>query len=383
MKTREKILTNQRQPFTERREASRSREIRIRRSRSLIAYWENKEFLIENYLTGKQTTISPMVADLLNKIDNYETRQTVLKIFCKIPRVAELIDLLISRSVLVVESSILDRKERLMEKTWKWKIDARYFHYSTRKTMFKTNLEEENKNLIWLAKKVPPPSPFKDYESGTSIRLADSMKDNSKTMKNDGSFWRALYERRTRRSFARKDISFRDFSTIMLWTWGKTRTITDPQVGEYILKTSPSGGARHPIEVYPVVIRVQGIPPGLYHYSVRHHGLELIRPGNFEVLAVDLCAGQKWIRNSSVAFFMTAKLDRSMWKYSQSHAYRVILLDAGHVGQTFHLVCTKLRLAPFTTAANNDPMIEDFIGIDGVTEIPLYTAAAGIPSNRE
>jgi SagB-type dehydrogenase family enzyme len=369
----------------ERSTHSKSQGIRLRRSRSLIAYWEDGEFVIENYIYGKQTTVSPILAHILQRLDGYQFRESILEALSKVPHASLLVDLLISQGVFVVEGSDLDKKEQMIDKIWKWKIDARYFHYSTKKTVFEKNLDAENRNLAELAKINPPPSPFKDYYGSSSrigIKLAGLFNDNSLMTGNEESFWRTLYNRRTRRAFIRKKISFLDFSRIMLWTWGKTKTIEDPDVGEYILKTSPSGGARHPIEVYPLVLRVEGIAQGLYHYSVRYHGLQLIKAGKFEDLAVHLCAGQKWVRDSSVVFFMTAKLERSMWKYSQSHAYRVILLDAGHLGQTFHLVCTKLKLAPFTTAATNDSKIESIIGIDGVTEIPLYTAVVGIPNNK-
>jgi SagB-type dehydrogenase family enzyme len=373
----------QRRHHRERRTHSKSQEIRLRRSRSIIAYWEDGEFVIENYLYGKQTTVSPIVAYILQKLDNYQFRESILELLSKVPDAALLVDLLISQGVFVVEGSDLDKKEQMIDKIWKWKIDARYFHYSTEKTIFETNLDVENRNLADLAKINPPPSPFKDYGDGSiEIKLAGLFNDNSLMTGNEESFWRTLYDRRTRRSFIRKKISFLDFSRIMLWTWGKTKTIKDPDVGEYILKTSPSGGARHPIEVYPLVLRVEGISQGVYHYSVRYHGLRLIKAGSFEDLAVHLCAGQECVRDSCVVFFMTAKLERSMWKYPQSHAYRVILLDAGHLGQTFHLVCTKLKLAPFTTAATNDPKIESIIGVDGVTEVPLYTAVAGIPNKK-
>lgn len=78
---------------------------------------------------------------------------------------------------------------------------------------------------------------------------------------------------------------------------------------------------------------------------------------------------------------MTAVVNRTMWKYKQTNAYRVIQLDAGHLGQTFHLVCTSLGLAPFTTAATQDIAIEQELGIDGVSEIPIYTAVTGVPAN--
>jgi len=77
---------------------------------------------------------------------------------------------------------------------------------------------------------------------------------------------------------------------------------------------------------------------------------------------------------------MTAVTERSMWKYPNSHAYRVLLLDAGHLGQTFHLVCTQLGLAPFTTAATDDLAIEETLGLDGVSEFPIYAAATGLPA---
>jgi nitroreductase len=75
---------------------------------------------------------------------------------------------------------------------------------------------------------------------------------------------------------------------------------------------------------------------------------------------------------------MTAVLERSMWKYRQSHAYRVLHLDAGHLGQTFHLACTELGLVPFTTAALAPDRIEAELGLDGIREIAVYAAAAGV-----
>ena len=74
---------------------------------------------------------------------------------------------------------------------------------------------------------------------------------------------------------------------------------------------------------------------------------------------------------------MTSVLARSMWKYRHAHAYRVVLLDAGHLGQTFHLVCTALRVGPFTSSGLHESAIEADLGIDGISEIPVYAAATG------
>jgi SagB-type dehydrogenase family enzyme len=84
-----------------------------------------------------------------------------------------------------------------------------------------------------------------------------------------------------------------------------------------------------------------------------------------------------------VVFFMTSMVQRSMWKYPVSHALRVVLLDAGHLGQTFHLVSTALGLAPYSFAATDNAGIEKLLAIDGVREIPIYTCALGAPVEND
>src|SRR6202171_221838 len=77
---------------------------------------------------------------------------------------------------------------------------------------------------------------------------------------------------------------------------------------------------------------------------------------------------------------MTAVFERPMWKYHKARAYRVVLLDAGHLCQTFCLVATWLGLAPFCTAALKDTLIEKDLGIDGVRGSVLYVAGVGLPA---
>ena len=67
-----------------------------------------------------------------------------------------------------------------------------------------------------------------------------------------------------------------------------------------------------------------------------------------------------------------------MWKYRRGRAYRVVLLETGHLCQTFCLTATHLGLAPFCTAALQDSMIEQDLGLDGFSESVLYVAGAGL-----
>ena len=85
------------------------------------------------------------------------------------------------------------------------------------------------------------------------------------------------------------------------------------------------------IELYPVVHRVEGIEPGVYHYAYREHALEQVRAGDFQRRSPTKASP----RSSSVS---AASCCSSRWcpadgpKY-QDRSYRYGLLEAGHVGE--------------------------------------------------
>jgi len=148
--------------------------------------------------------------------------------------------------------------------------------------------------------------------------------------------------------------------------------------GRLAHKTSPSGGARHPVEVYLLALRVKGLPSGLYHYDPRSHRLEQLRKGPMQNKAMAYCAGRASVKEAAALFLMTAVFPRVMWKYRSARAYRVVTLDAGHLCQTFCLTATFLGLAPFCTAALNDSLIEKDLGLDGISESVVYVAGVGL-----
>jgi SagB-type dehydrogenase family enzyme len=148
-------------------------------------------------------------------------------------------------------------------------------------------------------------------------------------------------------------------------------------------KTSPSGGARHPGEVYLLPLRVAGLARGIYHYDGLRHRLSRLRSFGSVNRIVEYAAGQDFLANASALFIMTAVFPRVLWKYRFSRAYRIVLLDAGHLCQTFCLVATWLGLAPFCTAAFRDTALEKLIGVDGIRESAIYIAGVGtVPTER-
>ena len=153
-----------------------------------------------------------------------------------------------------------------------------------------------------------------------------------------------------------------------------------PRVGQFALKTSPSGGALHSIEVYLLARKVSGLDPGLYHYHPDTH--RLVRVGRRGARQVtDYIPGQHWFKDAGAVFLMTTVFDRVQWRYFHARAYRAILAEAGHLCQTFCLVATWLGLAPFSTMGLSDRRIESDLEIDGVSESIIYAAGVGSRPN--
>jgi SagB-type dehydrogenase family enzyme len=147
-------------------------------------------------------------------------------------------------------------------------------------------------------------------------------------------------------------------------------------------KTSPSGGARHPGEVYLMALKVAGLESGIYHYQAREHCLARLPGAATARIASAYCASQPYFGKAAALFIMTAVFARTMWKYGRARAYRVVLLETGHLCQTFCLTATRLGLAPFCTAALRDSLIEDGLGLDGISESVLYVAGVGLLPRR-
>jgi SagB-type dehydrogenase family enzyme len=146
---------------------------------------------------------------------------------------------------------------------------------------------------------------------------------------------------------------------------------------QVLFKTSPSAGACHSIEAYVLALHVKGVPPGLYHFSPRTTRLHLVQRGATREQLVGYLSGQWWYQDAAALVLMTAVLPRVRRRYQGPRAYRSVLLEAGHVCQTFCLVATWLKLAPFCTQALADSRIERDLGVDGVDEVVLYAAGVG------
>ncbi len=77
---------------------------------------------------------------------------------------------------------------------------------------------------------------------------------------------------------------------------------------------------------------------------------------------------------------LCAKLDRTMWKYEDANAYRVVLIEAGHIGQNIMLAATRHGLSACPTAALCHSSIKRLLGLDRLTDAPIYALTIAAPA---
>ena len=343
--------------------------VRVRRSPHLVVYWRNKTLVACNYATGARAEVPPRACELLSFCDEW-TRLEEVQQAGFVP--AASLDAVISR---LWTLTLLERSDRpadpralAMEKLRPWNPQFGFFHATTKDVRFvaKAAIARRARSSA-----TPPPPP-------TVKRYRDAPVVNLRPPDDKEPFAQLLRSRRTWRRYSPVPVALDELGTLLglsagvqQWVLGGELTIP--------LKTSPSGGARHAIECYVVAREVRGLRNGVYHYAPDRHALSRIGRKVPLPRMRAYVPGSEYFANASAMVFFTAVFERIAWRYPFARAYRAALIEAGHVCQTFLLTATRLGLAPFSVMALADSLIEQDLGIDGISESVLYAAGVGRP----
>jgi SagB-type dehydrogenase family enzyme len=353
-------------------------EVLYRRSPFLISYWRDNQLVFENFLTQRRVSASPLTSTILHFFDRERSLTALYAAFSEYTARS----LRIAAQTLA-KHSLLQRQGRKPPpgeselRAWsEWNPVAGFFHLSTKDLSFEPDAAKEFRELIRLVKSKPIPKPVKRYPAAQQVPLPAPAFHSE--------FSKALVERRTWRKFSKKPVELSLLGNLLGLTWGVRRWVEIPKIGAVAVKTSPSGGALHPIEAYVLARNVTGLHSGIYHYSAADHRLELLRRGGGSRQITGYLANQFWYGGAAFVVFMTAVFARTRWKYDYARAYRAVLIEAGHLCQTFCLTATWLGAAPFCTMAFADSKIEKALGVDGIAESVIYVAGAGLrPANEK
>lgn len=293
------------------------------------------------------------------------------------------IEELCARGLLLGEDDeeLLRRDDALVESGWEPVAAA--FHFGTKLADVDLGLTDDDEEIArqsdesaarWIERHGPPPPHFHALATERALELP--------LVTRGGALYGALASRRTARSFdPAEPLPLEQLALVLYETFGcRAYSTVRPEL-VVLRKASPSGGALHPVEAYPLVRNVDGIEPGLYHYAVRDHALEPVLPLT-ELEAREtinaFTSGQRWFAEAAVAFVLTARFRRNFWKYRRHpKAYATLLLDVAHLSQTMYLISADLGLGAFFTNLVDAGRIEDRLGLDGYREGALALCGCG------
>ncbi|MCL2547206.1 MAG: SagB/ThcOx family dehydrogenase [Oscillospiraceae bacterium] len=195
----------------------------------------------------------------------------------------------------------------------------------------------------------------------------------------DMSYDKLLDIRRSERKYDETKPMSREELAFILWSAGGIQEVK----GHATLRPTPSGGARHPFELYIAVQNVESLAAGLYRYiPAENIGKKTV---SLEYLGViegyknrltDAVFGQRWAASAAACLFVSCLPYKAEWRYCEM-AHRVILIDLGHLGQNVMLSAAALGLGSCCMAAYDQKLCDEFLGLDGVDEYTVYVISLG------
>jgi SagB-type dehydrogenase family enzyme len=282
-----------------------------------------------------------------------------------------ILDALVDVGAVVEVGSTAANEDALISSKWHWGEAALSFHLTTRDSEFATSAESSAGQLARLADDPPPPLRLPLKDGSAIVELPDPFTDNALTT--------LMAKRRTVRIPLNVAAPLKAVSDILfagVGIVGETRNVT----GSLPLKTTPSGGARNPYETYLIVRNVDGLAQGVYRYCGLAHALQLVSDEAVPSLG-SLIANQDWADGMAAMVVLVAHFERTMWKYRNGNAYKVVLMEAGHIGQNITLAATAHGLTACPTAALSHSRIESLLGISDPLVSPVYALLLGVPGD--
>jgi SagB-type dehydrogenase family enzyme len=271
--------------------------------------------------------------------------------------------------------------------TWGWDILSKIFHVGTKNIPFETaivTVEDWAQAYRDHCNEVLSNGAFKSNNKKIAVQQRIELPSPNFSELN-ASLKHTLLNRQTCRVFHNNEVSLQDISTLLFLALGFTTPLRNTSGAATICalgerRTSPSGGGLNASEGYVYAKNIQGVKAGFYYYNPHEHTLDHRGPLSPTALGETL-SGQHFINNLPMGIWLTSRLDKLWWKYEHSRAYRMALIEAGHVSQNVQLIATALKLRTWITGAFDDAAVENQLNIQHSHEQPLFFVGIGYGEN--
>jgi SagB-type dehydrogenase family enzyme len=164
-------------------------------------------------------------------------------------------------------------------------------------------------------------------------------------------------------------------TSLLYFTAGVTKAKRYAGGGEILFRAAASTGALYQTEVYVVAGEVDGLEPGLYHFSPGDFMLRRLRAGDVRHALAEAAADPELSRRACT-LVLTAIYWRNTWKY-QARGYRHLFWDSGTMLANALAAAPALGLVARVVAGFVDDAVNALLGLDPAHEAALELLPVG------
>ena len=260
--------------------------------------------------------------------------------------------------------------------------DAFYLHNFSRDLNYEDDIEHtKNTDMASIRKTICTemaqelPSIWEEPEHQKAILLPPPAE-----LPKDRDIEQILLDRRSNQLWTKRDLTEQELSNIL--GYGNKETLYCRLQIEKNIESDPESllnfSSFSALESRIMVLRPIGkIEPGVYHYDIKNHRLLLLKKGLFAEDLVQMCIGQKQLKNATFSIILTAYWKKYFHRYQHPRAYRNLLINAGEIAQKYLLLATIHNLSQFITPAFEDKKADSLIGTNGYENAPIYSLSFG------
>jgi SagB-type dehydrogenase family enzyme len=166
-------------------------------------------------------------------------------------------------------------------------------------------------------------------------------------------------------------------AALLFFSAGITKRVTYPGGGAVYFRAAPSTGALYQTEAYVVAGDVDGLEPGVYHFSPGDFVLRRLREGDFRG-ALAIAAADEDLAGRPATLVLSAIYWRNTWKY-QARGYRHFFWDSGSILANLLAAATALGLPARAVTGFVDLEVNGLLALDAEKEGALVLAPVGGP----
>ena len=153
--------------------------------------------------------------------------------------------------------------------------------------------------------------------------------------------------------------------------------VAGDQSDPHLFRTTPSAGGLYPVELYWIVLDVEGLEPGIWHFHSPGFSLIPVWKGVFRAEARSILLDYPLSPGTKAVAVLTGIFSRGSWRYGE-RAYRRVLLDAGHLAGNLLAAAAREGLEAVGLSGFRDQALSDLLFPDS-DEVPLLVLPVGGP----